>query len=101
MARINFRGQIDKKIYMTQKIKYSKKIGLEVEFNTENIIEVNKENIKYLKEKVSTSPRKRYRLCLHRSRDHFVNEMVIVRDRSTYMRPHKHPKGRDESYYII
>ena len=77
------------------------KISPEAEKNVDDIIEVNLEMINYLKEQASRSPRDRYRLCLHRSNDHPVNEMVIVSNRSTYFRPHRHPKGKDESYFIM
>ena len=77
------------------------KIDPETEQNSKDIIEVNRDTVKYLKEQSSQSPRDRYRLCLHRSNDHPVNEMVIDMNRSTYFRPHRHPKGKDESYFIM
>src|SRR5205814_433650 len=35
------------------------------------------------------------------SPDLLVNEMVIVNTLGTYVRPHRHPPGKDESYYIM
>lgn len=73
----------------------------EAEFNTEDIIEVSRETVARLIRQAAQSPRKRYRLCLHRSHDLPVNEMVIVANRDTYIRPHRHPQGKDESYYVV
>jgi len=73
----------------------------EAEFNTKDIIEVNQKTIEHLIKCAVESPRKRYRLCLHHSPDLLVNEMVIVGNRDTYIHPHRHPKGKDESYYVI
>jgi glucose-6-phosphate isomerase len=77
------------------------KISPEAKQNSKEIIEVNRDTVNYLKQQASNSPRGRYRLCLHRSNDHPINEMVIIGNQTTYFRPHRHPKGRDESYYII
>ncbi len=73
----------------------------ESEFNDKDIIEVNRETVEYLIQRAAESPRKRYRLCLHHSPDFIVNEMVIVGNHDTYVHPHRHPKGKDESYAII
>ena len=77
------------------------KISPEAEQNSKEIIEVNRGTVNYLQQQANNSPRGRYRICLHRSNDHPVNEMVIIGNQATYFRPHRHPKGRDESYYII
>ena len=86
---------------MSQDSYGTKKISPEAEFNTEDIIEIRRDTISSLKGKAAVSPRGRYRICLHHSADHPVNEMVIIGNRSTYVRPHRHPHGRDESYYLI
>ena len=76
-------------------------VSKEAEFNTEDIIEVNRATVARLVQLAAQAPRKRYRLCLHRSPDLVVNEMVIVGTRGTYIRPHRHPAGKDESYYVM
>jgi glucose-6-phosphate isomerase len=73
----------------------------EAEFNTEPICEVDETTIEALKRRTDTSPRGRFRLCLHRNTDHPVQEMVIVCDRGTYFRPHRHPQIKGESLHMI
>jgi glucose-6-phosphate isomerase len=73
----------------------------EAEFNTEPIREVDAATIDALKRRTDESPRGRYRLCLHRDTDHPVQEMVIVCDRGTYFRPHRHPQIKGESLHMI
>ncbi len=73
----------------------------EATFNTEPVVEVNGDSIAELKRLVEQSPRGRYRLCLHRSTDHPVQEMIIVCDRGTYFRPHRHPQVKGESLHVI
>jgi cupin fold WbuC family metalloprotein len=46
-------------------------------------------------------PLRRARLCLHRSLADLTHEMIIVAHQSTYMRPHRHPTAKSESYHII
>jgi cupin fold WbuC family metalloprotein len=76
-------------------------MSTEAEFNAEDIVEVGQGTVARLIRKAAESPRLRYRLCLHHSLDRLVHEMIIVANRSTYIRPHRHPPGKDESYYII
>lgn len=44
---------------------------------------------------------KRSRLCLHRSRDEAVQEMIIVAHRDSHLEAHKHPLHKPESYHMI
>lgn len=44
---------------------------------------------------------KRSRLCLHHDLNAPTHEMIIVAHRSTYIRPHRHPKCKSESYHVI
>lgn len=73
----------------------------EAEFNTLDIVEIDRKTIKSLKLSAEKSPWDRYRFCLHKSPEHLTNEMLIVADRMAYFRPHRHPIGTDESYFII
>ena len=73
----------------------------EAEFNTQDIIEVSQGTVARLIELAKAAPRRRYRLCLHHSPELLVNEMVIVGTNDTYVRPHRHPAGKDESYYVM
>lgn len=54
-----------------------------------------------LKELASRHELKRSRLCLHSSRGAPVQEMIIVVHRDSYLKPHKHPPGKPESYHVI
>lgn len=70
-------------------------------FNRQDVIEVGPESLEDLKSRARASPRSRSRLCLHRSVDEDVHEMVIVLCRATFIRPHRHPVGKAESYHVI
>lgn len=70
-------------------------------YNTEDIFAVTHDLVFDLKQKALTSPRKRFRFCMHKSTTDKTHEMVIVFHRDTFMPPHRHPKGKSESYHII
>lgn len=61
---------------------------------------VDRSDIDRFKQLSSLNPRKRVRLCAHRSPDDRLHEMLIVHERGAYVRPHKHP-GKSESTHII
>ncbi len=46
------------------------------------------------------APLGRARLCAHRSSGASVHEMIIVMQRGTYVRPHRH-QGKSESFHVI
>lgn len=73
----------------------------EATFNQSDIVEVTSTTVEELKAKAKAAPRGRYRLCLHRSTEDQVQEMVIVAPRGTYFRPHRHPAGKTESYHVV
>lgn len=64
------------------------------------ITTVKQADIEHFKQLSSRNPRKRIRLCAHDSPDDHLHEMLIVHERSAYVRPHKHP-GKTESTHII
>lgn len=53
-----------------------------------------------LKEKALISPRKRCRLCFHAGPDAAQQEMLIVMNRASYVRPHRH-FGKTETLGMI
>lgn len=53
-----------------------------------------------LKEKAKASERDRARFCAHMSVDDDLHEMIIVKTRDAYVRPHKNLKKR-KSFHII
>jgi cupin fold WbuC family metalloprotein len=64
------------------------------------IVEVCHDDISKLKELATRVPRRRSRLCAHKSTNDNIHEMLIVHEKDIYVRPHKHlVKG--ESFHII
>ena len=76
------------------------KFNNEVLFSSENIVKVDAVNINDLKERARLNPRKRVRLCAHKTIDESIHEMLIVHEKSCYVRPHKHI-NKVESFHII
>lgn len=72
----------------------------EVLYSEATITTVGRSDIDLFKQLSSKNPRKRVRLCAHYSSDDRLHEMLIVHERDTYVRPHKHP-GKTESTHII
>lgn len=56
--------------------------------------------IDILKGMAEDSPNKRSRACLAPT-SAWVQEMIICMMRESYVRPHKHPKTKPESYHVI
>lgn len=74
---------------------------MEAIFNDQDILEVTRETIEDLKRRALASPRKRFRLCMHHSTEHLTQEMLIVFHKDTFMPPHRHVKGKSESWHIL
>jgi cupin fold WbuC family metalloprotein len=72
----------------------------EVLYSLDRIVTVDATAIDALKGDASKNPRKRIRLCTHRSVDDRVHEMIIVHTKDTYVRPHRH-NGKSESFHVI
>ena len=72
----------------------------EVLYSEVAITTTDRSDIDIFKQLSSRNPRKRIRLCAHDSPDNGLHEMLIVHERSAYVRPHKHP-GKTESTHII
>lgn len=72
----------------------------EVFLATGGIVQVRAEDVAMVKNKGTTNARKRARLCAHPGPDDKLHEMLIVLDRGTYIRPHRHG-GKAESFHII
>ncbi len=68
--------------------------------NQENILEVGEDWLGRLKKEAALSPRQRARLCLHRSEDDSVQEMLIVFCRGALVRPHRSLQ-KSESLHIV
>jgi len=72
-----------------------------IKFSTENVVSVNKKRIDHLKTIALNSTLKRSRVLLHQSKDDAVHQMINIFCSGTYVRPHKHPERKSESYHII
>ena len=70
-------------------------------FNTEAILEFSSADLEALKERARGAERRRSRLCLHHATTDPVHNMVNVFCGDTYVRPHRHPEGKAESYHLI
>jgi cupin fold WbuC family metalloprotein len=68
--------------------------------NTDDIAVVGPEWIERLKRVALASPLKRARICLHRSDDDKVHEMIIALAKDCLFRPHRH-LVKNESFHMI
>lgn len=69
-------------------------------FCAQPIIEIDQEQLDYLKRESIRDTIKRARFCLHQDHNDMVQEMVIAFARGSYVRPHRHV-GKSESFHII
>jgi cupin fold WbuC family metalloprotein len=69
-------------------------------YNEQNVAEVGTEWYEKLKHHAFEADQKRARLCLHKSPDDLLHEMLIVFHRDTLIRPHRHI-GKTESYHMV
>ena len=76
------------------------KFNEEVLFTADDVVKVDANDIEELKQKAKHNRRKRIRLCAHKGLDDSIHEMVIVHEKSCYIRPHKHI-NKTESFHII
>jgi hypothetical protein len=76
------------------------KINNEVFVAEDAIVRLGSEEIAFLKRQAQISPRKRARICAHKSNDDALHEMVIAISADSYIHPHRHV-GKAESFHII
>ena len=72
----------------------------EVIIATDGIVSVRPQDVSLVVRKGTTNARGRARLCVHPGPDDPLHEMLIVLDRATYIRPHRHA-AKTESFHII
>lgn len=72
----------------------------EVLYPVEDIVFCTEADWSQLKALAMANPRQRIRLCMHRSPEDSLQEMLIVHTKDTYVRPHKHV-GRVESFSVL
>ena len=66
----------------------------------EPIVRLGDEQIAFLKSQAKASPRRRARICAHKSNDDALHEMLIAICADSYIHPHKH-LGKSESFHIV
>ena len=81
-------------------IKKYRQQNKEVLYSKDSLTTADQSDINHFKQLSSYNSRKRVRLCAHLNQDDLLHEMLIVHEKSIYVRPHKHP-GKNESTHII
>ncbi len=76
------------------------KFNEEVLYTADSILKIDSADIAELKKKARLNPRRRIRICAHRDIKDSIHEMLIVHEKSCYVRPHMHI-GKTESFHII
>jgi len=76
------------------------KVNDEVFIALDPIVRLGDEEIAFLKRQAQTNPRKRARICAHKTNDDALHEMVIAISAASYIHPHRH-LGKSESFHII
>ena len=69
-------------------------------YNSEDVFELKDSDLHALKESARISSLRRARICLHRSEEESVQEMILCVYRGSYVRPHRH-NGKSESFHLI
>jgi len=77
-----------------------RKFNDEVFYSRDSIVKVRRDDIYQLKQFARQTPRKRSRLCTHKDIESSLHEMLILHEKDTYIRPHKH-LGKSESFHVI
>lgn len=77
-----------------------RKINDEVFIAEDAIVRLGDAEIEFLKKQARISPRKRARICAHKTNDDALHEMVIVISADSYIHPHRHV-GKSESFHIV
>jgi len=77
-----------------------RKASEEVYIALDPIVRLGSEEVAFLKEAATRSPRRRARICAHKSNDDKLHEMLIAIAGDSYIRPHKH-FGKSESFHIV
>lgn len=62
---------------------------------------VTLKTVQELKDLAWRHPLRRARICLHHGPAEPTQEMVLAVHKSSYLRPHRHPSSKSESYHVI
>jgi cupin fold WbuC family metalloprotein len=64
------------------------------------VVHMTQEELDFLSQAINKSPRRRSRICAHRSTQERLHEMFVIYSNATFVRPNKHI-GKDESVFVI
>jgi len=76
------------------------RINDEVFVARDSIVHFGGDEISFVRRQAQLSPRKRARICAHKSNDDALHEMLIAISAESYIHPHKHI-GKSESFHIV
>jgi cupin fold WbuC family metalloprotein len=67
---------------------------------TDPVVHVSRAELDFLREAINHSPRKRTRICTHKSVAERLHEMFVIYGQDTFVRPNRH-FGKDESVFVL
>jgi cupin fold WbuC family metalloprotein len=76
------------------------KVSAEIYIAQDPIVQCGDAEIDFLKECALASPRKRARICAHKSNQDALHEMLIAISAASYIHPHRHLE-KSESFHIV
>ncbi|MBI1175206.1 MAG: cupin fold metalloprotein, WbuC family [Sideroxydans sp.] len=77
-----------------------KRISDEIFVAVPSIVYLGGEEAEFLKQQAAQSPRKRARICAHKTNEDGLHEMLIAIAAGSYIHPHKHI-AKSESFHIV
>jgi len=72
----------------------------EVYYAGDEIVRFSRSHVNFLKSNMHSSKTGRIRICAHKGPGDMLQEMLIMIDKKSYIRPHKHT-GKSESFSLI
>lgn len=72
----------------------------EVFFADDPIAQIGPEDLAFLRRQAEANPRRRARICAHRTSADALHEMIIAMAQDCYIHPHRHV-GKSESFHIV
>jgi len=76
------------------------RVNDEVYIAVPSIVCLGDEETRFLKQKAAQSPRRRARICAHKTSEDGLHEMLIAISAESYIHPHKHI-AKSESFHIV
>lgn len=66
----------------------------------DSVVRFGADEVSFLRHAIDKSPRRRTRICTHRSVQERLHEMFVIYSNETFVRPNKHI-GKDESVFVL